>query len=351
LSFPAFFFLPWSKPSLTAPFSPSTQLALLKALGEWSDQTSDQPILSCIQAEALLKADSHLDLWVDSSRPSNNLSDSKAAWLSKNLLSLLQNSPAYCNELHLLKAAAHRALQLKLLRNEFQKEIARSKQHLLYHFAYGLSHEINNPLANISTRAQMLLNNATNPKDRHALAVILDQVQRAHEMIGDLMQCSQDPHLQLAWVDVRSCAQECYQSFENAARRQATELTLQLPSQPVLLRTDSKLLKEILCILLRNALEALANHGSISLDLTEENHRIQFRVIDSGKGLSLEARKHAMDPFYSGREAGRGLGMGLSKASHYARFLQASLSLESHTNAGCVACLEFKNASETQSPQ
>ena len=336
---------------MTAPFSPSTQLALLKALGDWSDQTSDSPILSINQAEALLRADSHLELWVDSSRPSNNLAESPAAWLSKNLLNLLQNAPSHCCELALLKATAHRALQLKLFRNEFQKEIARSKQQMLYHLAYGLSHEINNPLANISTRAQMLLKNATNDKDRHALAVIIDQVQRAHEMIGDLMQCSQDPHTQLAWVDVRSYAQECYQSFENAARRQSTELTLQLPAQPVLLRTDSKLLKEILSILLRNALEALAHHGSISLELTEKNHHIQFQVIDSGKGLSLEARKHAMDPFYSGREAGRGLGMGLSKASHYARSLKATLSLESHPNAGCVACLEFKIASKTQSSQ
>lgn len=336
---------------MTAPFAPSTELALLKALGEWSDQASDQPILSTSQADALLNTDPHLSLWVDTYRPSSKLSESKASWLSKNLLSLLQNSPTHCSELTLLKAAAHRALQLKLLRTEFQKEIARSKQQMLYHLAYGLSHEINNPLANISTRAQMLLKNATNEKDRHALAIIIDQVQRAHEMIGDLMQCSQDPHLQLAWVDVRSCAQECFRSFVNTAREQSTELSLQLPAQPILLKTDSKLLKEILSILLRNALEALSQNGSITLELIDNNQHIQFRVVDSGKGLSLEARRHAMDPFYSGREAGRGLGMGLSKASHYARSLEATLSLESHANAGCAACLEFKIAANAHSPQ
>lgn len=335
---------------MTAPFSPSTQLALLKAIGEWSDQESDHPILSPHQAETLLQADSHFELWVDSTQQSIKPPECKAAWLSANLLSLLHNSPTHCCELELLKSAAHRALQLKILRKEFQKEIARSKQQMLYQLAYGLSHEINNPLANISTRAQMLLKNAANDKDRNALAVIIDQAQRAHEMIGDLMQCSQEPCIQLTWVDVRSCLQECYQSFENIARRQSTELSLQLPAHPVLLRTDIKLLKEILSILLHNALEALTHHGSISLDLIEDNHLIKFRIIDSGKGLSLEARKHAMDPFYSGREAGRGLGMGLSKASHYARSLQATLSLESHADAGCVACLEFGITPKTHSP-
>ena len=71
--------------------------------------------------------------------------------------------------------------------------------------------------------------------------------------------------------------------------------------------------------LLRNALEAVGRDGSVRLLIalsTDENqqHWAELEVTDDGPGLSEREREHLFDPFFSGREAGRGLGFGLSKA-------------------------------------
>src|SRR6188508_1914643 len=81
-----------------------------------------------------------------------------------------------------------------------------AKLEALYQFAYGLSHEINNPLANIATRAQSLLADEPDPERRRKLATIVQQAFRAHEMIADLMLFARPPTLRPESVDLARLA-------------------------------------------------------------------------------------------------------------------------------------------------
>ena len=70
--------------------------------------------------------------------------------------------------------------------------------------------------------------------------------------------------------------------------------------------------------LIRNSVEAFVGTGRIevSLDWMEgpnANRRAEIVVSDDGPGLGDDVRRHLFDPYYSGRPAGRGLGLGLSK--------------------------------------
>src|SRR6266576_2527019 len=80
--------------------------------------------------------------------------------------------------------------------SDFSTAVEAAKLQALYNFAYGLSHEINNPLANIATRAQTLLADEKDPDRRRKLATIVQQAFRAHEMIADLMLFARPPALQ-----------------------------------------------------------------------------------------------------------------------------------------------------------
>ena len=71
---------------------------------------------------------------------------------------------------------------------------------------------------------------------------------------------------------------------------------------------------EAIRALVRNAIEAIGCEGTIVTSIVDSDTCWQINVADSGPGISEEARRHAFDPYYSGREAGRGLGFGLSKA-------------------------------------
>ncbi len=83
--------------------------------------------------------------------------------------------------------------RLQELETEFNAAVERAKITAVYNLAYGLSHEFNNPLANISSRAQALLADEKDPERRRKLAAINAQAFRAHEMIADLMLFAKPP--------------------------------------------------------------------------------------------------------------------------------------------------------------
>ena len=66
--------------------------------------------------------------------------------------------------------------------------------------------------------------------------------------------------------------------------------------------------------LLRNAQEAIGHNGHVEVNLAASEDDVRIRVADDGPGVTPEQRRHLFDPFYSARQAGRGLGLGLSKA-------------------------------------
>ncbi|MGV2389014.1 MAG UNVERIFIED_CONTAM: ATP-binding protein [Microcystis novacekii LVE1205-3] len=118
-----------------------------------------------------------------------------------------------------------------------------------------------------------------------------------------------------------------------------SEWIIHIPEQPVQIFSDRELLTTVLDTLLQNSLEAIGSQGTIVARLCTSQSHCEITIQDTGNGLSVENRQHAMDPFYSGRDAGRGIGLGLCKANHFAHALQGELSLNGQTNSGCIAKL------------
>jgi signal transduction histidine kinase len=215
-----------------------------------------------------------------------------------------------------------RLRRLNQLETDFYTALQTEKLEALYAFAYGASHEINNPLANISTRAQTLLREEPDPERRRKLAVINSQAFRAHDLIADLMLFARPPELQIERVDATAVIDRAIAELAPDAAEQDTQLVRASPPEAVWVAADSGHLGAALNALCRNALEALTTGGRIEVS-AEAAHGpfeagsapgfVAIRVRDTGPGLSATARRHLFDPYFSGREAGRGVGLGLSK--------------------------------------
>lgn len=230
-------------------------------------------------------------------------------------------------------------LARKRLAAELPKLLEQQKLASLHAFAYGLSHEINNPLANIATRAQTLLADEPHPDRKRRLAVIVAQAFRAHEMLADVMLFAKPPRLNLETVLVFSLLRELVDQFQSEAAAQQTSLMLVPPgdetAEQVAISADPVHLKMGVQAMLRNALEAVAHQGAVTLQLCVASKTIAIVVRDTGPGLSEEAREHLYDPFYSGREAGRGLGLGLSKTWRIAELHGGAIVAENLAPTGC----------------
>jgi signal transduction histidine kinase len=248
--------------------------------------------------------------------------------------------------------------------SDIARAVEAAKLQALYNFAYGLSHEINNPLANIATRAQTLLVDEQDPERRRKLATIVQQAFRAHEMIADLMLFARPPVLRPEPTDLSKLADAVVAELRPDAADQGTSLTRGGHPGPLIATVDRTQIAVALKALIQNSLEAVATGGSVEvvveivadqvldseysvlsteqpprrIDVPNENGdgrspsavprplspaftpsalpapHFVLAVTDSGPGIAAEIRPHIFDPFFSGREAGRGLGLGLSKA-------------------------------------
>jgi len=203
---------------------------------------------------------------------------------------------------------------------DFQQRLEQEKLAALKELAYGAGHEINNPLANIAARAQTLLEDEPHPERRRKLTAIHRQAMRAHEMIADLMLFARPPALELAECDLRLVVRRVVAELGDLAAERQIELTCDAGDAsrpPVLLRADETQLAVAIAAVISNALEAVGVGGHVEVavgDRIDDGARwAEVTVRDDGPGISAEVRRHLFDPFFSGREAGRGLGFGLSK--------------------------------------
>jgi signal transduction histidine kinase len=204
----------------------------------------------------------------------------------------------------------------------------------LYNFAYGLSHEINNPLANIATRAQTLLADEADPERRRKLATIVQQAFKAHEMIADLMLFARPPAMKPAAVDLAQLADTVIAELAEQAREQGTHLVRTGDAGPLTANADPTQIAVALKALVQNSLEAVKAGGSVAVCVDSDPPNRRLSVADTGPGIPAEMRPEIFDPFFSGREAGRGLGLGLSKAWRIAELHGGRIEVDSEAGRG-----------------
>lgn len=216
----------------------------------------------------------------------------------------------------------------------------------LAEYAAGAGHEINNPLGTISGRAAQLLKGETDPQRRRALETIGGQTYRIRDMIGDSMLFARPPAPQREPVDLTAIVQRVLDGFaDEFASRQVEVDRRAVSKDDVIVLVDPTQLAVVVSELIRNAMEAEAQRIIVECSPVRANespawpidsdHKPQtgsdqrskprahmlhlsrmagrLRIADDGTGLTEQQREHCFDPFYSGREAGRGLGFGLSK--------------------------------------
>jgi signal transduction histidine kinase len=221
-------------------------------------------------------------------------------------------------ELHLLPRLESEIDRLhRLLLDQRAGELSRLKAQKLLslaEFAAGAGHEINNPLAVISGQAQYLLNLEADPERQKSLRTVVQQTQRVHQILTDLMQFAKPPRPQKQPIDLRDISRDAADSLAELAAGRQIRIELLLPDERCMTDGDPKQLSTAVASLLRNAIEASPADGWARLRLDVTGETIRIVVDDAGPGPAVNHAEHLFDPFFSGRVAGRGRGLGLATA-------------------------------------
>ena len=204
-------------------------------------------------------------------------------------------------------------------------------------FAAGAGHEINNPVATIVGRVQMLLKGETDPDRRQSLATIGGQAYRVRDMIGDAMLFARPPVPRPVSLNLQSVIQEVLTSLSREISHSGIQVSIEI-SEMHTIWADEIQCKVVLSNLILNCLDVLeaGSHVRIVSEemITDPRRVLQIRVIDDGPGLTEEERTHLFDPFYSARQAGRGLGFGLSKCWRILSLHGGTIEVENNADCG-----------------
>jgi signal transduction histidine kinase len=216
--------------------------------------------------------------------------------------------------------------------------VARGRKEL-YDLAYGLSHEINNPLGNISARAQVLLGSELDAGRRKYLTTIAQQAQRAHEMLAELMYCVQPPQLTTQRIDLAKWLASLRTRLESLCQGYRMRLELPSPLAPLWSLLDPSAMEEVVRCAVKNACEASRPGDPISIHMeirsSEGSYWVVVAVRDQGIGPKAGEADRAWNLYYSGRESGRGLGLGLARID---RLMAAQGGWAQWNQTGQVGC-------------
>lgn len=212
--------------------------------------------------------------------------------------------------------------------------------------AAGAAHEMNNPLTIISGRAQLLSSQLKEPSLHRMAAEISEESHRLSDMISALRSFAEPLVPQLRSIDLADVVVRAVQQYGPGHRmepRVNTTFAHVLP--PV--RVDPELIGQALGELVRNAVEAKGSrHIELRVQIDPVDDRLSIEVRDDGTGLSSHALRHAFDPFFSEKPAGRQPGLGLARARRAVEAHGGRVTLVNGPSGGAIATIwleEWRN--------
>ncbi|HEX8198984.1 MAG TPA: ATP-binding protein [Isosphaeraceae bacterium] len=233
-----------------------------------------------------------------------------------------------------LLAEATAALRRRVEHQERTLRLGRLEA--LAEFAAGAGHELNNPLAVILGRAQLLLGRTGDPDAARSLRAIIAQAQRAHRILRDLMYVARPPAPRPRPCQPGEILRACLADLEGEAAARGVRLLGRSRRPGPRSWADPEALRHLAEVLVRNALEATPAGGTVRVVAGGDDRRIVWTVRDDGRGIAEGEGARLFDPFFCGRQAGRGLGLGLPRALRFVALAGGDLRWRSAPGRGTV---------------
>jgi two-component system NtrC family sensor kinase len=208
--------------------------------------------------------------------------------------------------------------------------------------AAGVAHEVNTPLAVISTYAQMLAKQVEGDERKSALLdKIATQTFRASEIVNSLLNFSRTSPRKFDDVDLGKVIRETLTLIEHQLEKSAVRVRLDLrePLPPV--RGNVGQLQQVFLNLFLNARDAMQHGGALEVRAWEGGHGVQVEVSDTGLGIAPEHLNRIYDPFFTTKTARKGTGLGLSITYGIVRDHGGVIEVESRPSEGTRFRLEF----------
>ncbi|MGQ0541083.1 MAG: ATP-binding protein [Blastocatellia bacterium] len=179
--------------------------------------------------------------------------------------------------------------------------------------AAGVAHEVNNPLASISSLIQMMQSDGRHDADTaEQLELISSQIRRITRVTKDLTDFARSRPAAKKEVQIESVVESALRLASFDATFQKLKIETSIENDLPNIFADADQLQQVFLNLFLNARDAMPDGGQITISAIKIEGSIEISVSDTGTGFDVGGSKNAFDPFYTTKPAGKGTGLGLA---------------------------------------
>jgi signal transduction histidine kinase len=203
--------------------------------------------------------------------------------------------------------------------------------------AASIAHELNNPLATVSLRVELLLGGmAPDAPQRRALEVVEQEVERMGQLVANLLQFTRRGQQQVSTMDVREEIERTLELIHYHLRHRQIAVVRQFAPDVPMVQADRQQLRQLFLNLFTNASDAMPQGGTLTLQVktVPPGQQLEIAISDTGMGIAAKDLPRVMEPFFTTKPEGRGTGLGLPICRRIVQEHQGHLNIVSTVHQG-----------------
>ena len=194
----------------------------------------------------------------------------------------------------------------------------------------GIAHELNNPLGVVIMYSNILLEEAkAEDPVKEDLKLIVEQAGRCKKIVAGLLNFARKNQVNHQTVDIKELVNH---SLESLIIPESVKINVIDQTTNPVASLDSEQMTQVLTNLIKNAIDAMPNGGSIEIKLEDTMGDVIFTISDTGTGIKEEDRAKIFEPFFTTKGIGHGTGLGLATAYGVVKMHKGHITAESNNN-------------------
>jgi two-component system sensor histidine kinase HydH len=204
-----------------------------------------------------------------------------------------------------------------------------------------VAHSIRNPLASISTSAEIAMELTSSPEVQEIAEDITIEVKRVDQWIREFLLFSHPREIGLERIiELHVLLVDVLTEYARTFEKKGINYDLSKAQSSLLIYGDITLLKQMLNSLISNAIEAMPDGGRIICRIKRAaNNTIKISIFDNGKGIDRKLISSIFKPFFTSKQ--NGVGIGLTQVKRIIDDHSGSITIRSKKNYGTVVTLLF----------
>lgn len=197
------------------------------------------------------------------------------------------------------------------LRQAEERLLRSEKLSLVGELSASIAHEIRNPLTSLKGFVQIL--QTEDQKHHYYYQIMLDELNRINHIVGELLLLAKPQHLHYSRLPIQKILNDVISLLAVESSLHNVQMDSHFPEVELMLECEPNQLKQLFINLIKNAIEASKNNGTVWIGVENAGtEHICITIKDNGSGMSKDRLDKIGEPFYSSKEKGTGLGLTVS---------------------------------------